>query len=47
LEGLLIREWESTMDVYRELNINCRNCCRGINKTAGGYKWKYKNENKI
>lgn len=45
LLGELIKEWESTMDVYRDLNINCRPCCRGLNKTAGGFKWKYKNEN--
>ena len=45
LDGKLIKEWESTMDVYRELNLNCRNCCRGLTKTAGGFKWKYKNEN--
>ena len=47
LDGDLIKQWESTMDVYRELNINCRNCCRGETKTAGGFKWKYKDENKI
>lgn len=42
LDSNLLREWDSTMDVYRELNINCRNCCRGLTKTAGGYKWEYK-----
>jgi len=44
MDGILIREWESTMDVYRELKINCRPCCRGIYKSAGGFKWEYKNK---
>jgi len=43
LDGTLIKEWPSTMEVYRELNINCRGCCRGVSKTAHGYIWKYKN----
>ena len=37
LDDEFIKEWASTMDVYRELKINCRNCCRGITKTAGGF----------
>jgi len=45
LDGQLIKKWDSTMDVYRELKLNCRNACRGLTKTAGGFKWKYKNEN--
>jgi group I intron endonuclease len=43
LNGGFIKEWESTMEVYRELNINCRNCCRGLSKTACGFIWRYKN----
>ena len=43
LNGEFIRDWVSTMDIYRELKINCRNCCRGVSKTACGYIWKYKN----
>lgn len=44
LNGDFIKEWESTMAVYRELKINCRNCCRGLAKTACGFIWKYKND---
>jgi group I intron endonuclease len=43
LDSKLLKEWESTMIVYRELGINCRNCCRGLTKTACGFIWKYKN----
>lgn len=43
LDGTQLKEWESTMMVYRELGINCRNCCRGLTKTACGFIWKYKN----
>lgn len=44
-EGTFIKEWESTREVTRELNINNSNlcyCCLGKRKTAGGYIWKYK-----
>lgn len=41
-DGEFIKEWESSMEVYRKLNINCRNCCRGLTKSACGFVWKYK-----
>ena len=47
LQGNLIKEWESTMEVERQLKIDNANisaCCRrkyGY-KTAGGYIWRYK-----
>jgi group I intron endonuclease len=44
IDNEFIKEWESTMEVYKTLKINCRNCCRGLTKTACGYIWKYKNE---
>lgn len=40
-----IKEWNCAMDASIELNINydgIQNCCRGINKTSGGYVWRYK-----
>ena len=43
VNGEFIKEWESTMEIYRVLKINCRNCCRGLTKTACGFIWKYKN----
>lgn len=42
--GELIREWESTGQIKRELGFNDRriqNVCRGDGKTAFGYVWKY------
>lgn len=44
----IIKVWDSIIDASRELNI-CNiyisNVCRGRQKTAGGYKWKFKEEN--
>ena len=34
-------------DAWRITGINIRNiilCCENINKTAGGYRWRYANE---
>lgn len=42
--GEVIKTWDSAADVERELGIchaNVAACCRGKNKTAGGFKWKY------
>ena len=39
-----IKKWESTKEVERQLNINhahISKCCKGLQKTAGGFKWKY------
>lgn len=46
LNNEFIREWECSMEIQRELNIyhsNITKCCKGIQKTAGGYVWRYKN----
>jgi hypothetical protein len=47
LDGKLIRQWNSAREVERELNIahnQIAACCkkRKNYKTAGGFKWKYK-----
>lgn len=45
LFGFLIKEWNSTGEVGRELKIsqgNISSCCLGKQKTAYGYIWKYK-----
>ena len=42
--GEVIREWECTADVERELgiyNANISKCCNGKRKSAGGFKWKF------
>ena len=45
MRGRLIKEWESMMDIQRELKI--RNslisaCCKGLYKQTHNYIWKYK-----
>ena len=42
LQGNFIKEWYSTREAKRELHIfGIDKCCRGVQHTAGGYKWKY------
>lgn len=48
LDDEIIKEFNSAVDAADELNINVggiRHCLTGRNKTAGGYKWKYKDKN--
>lgn len=43
----VIRVWDSLSEVERQLNIpvtNISKVCKGKQKTAGGYKWRYKND---
>jgi len=45
LDGTFVAEWEAISDAARGTNINVSNiaqCCMGKRKTAGNYKWKYK-----
>lgn len=49
LDDEIIKEFNSAVDAADELNINVggiRHCLKGRNKTAGGYKWKYKDKDK-
>lgn len=42
-----IQQWESLREAARQLNISVgaiQNVCSGRAKTAGGFKWKYKNK---
>lgn len=44
LEGNFIKEWPSLTKASEKLNISIINicsCCRGKQKSAGGFKWKY------
>ena len=46
LEGNFIKEWESTMEIDRQLGFahtNISKCCKGKYKQAYGYIWRYKN----
>ena len=48
LNGEFVREWNSTADIQRELNIyrsNISMCCKGKKKSSHGYMWRYKTEN--
>ena len=45
LDDEIIKEFNSAVDAADGLNINVggiRHCLKGRNKTAGGYKWKYR-----
>lgn len=44
LNNKFIRKWDSMMDIQREKgfsNVSICNCCKGKQKTAYGYIWKY------
>jgi group I intron endonuclease len=48
VEMVFIKEWESGAEVERVLNISkssITQCLKNINKTAGGFVWKYKFDN--
>lgn len=45
LEGNFIKEWESFKEIKNKLGFNNSGlcfCCRGIQKTAYGFVWRYK-----
>lgn len=45
LKGKFIKEWISAKQASVSIGLpsGCiRNCCKGIQKLAGGFKWKYK-----
>lgn len=46
LDNVFIKEWMSIKDAGINLGIHeysIGQCCKGKRKTAGGFKWKYKN----
>lgn len=46
INGDFIKEFSNQVEASKETNIrqgSISNCCRGFAKTAGGYKWRYKN----
>lgn len=47
-DGEFVREWECMIDASKELNIaygGINACCNGKRLSAGGYIWKYKEQN--
>ena len=43
LDGELVREWPSAIDVGKEVQGHICDCLKGRLKTSYGYKWFYKN----
>lgn len=47
IDGIFVKEYKSIKEAGIKLNINNTNnisaCCRGKKKSAGGFKWAYKN----
>ena len=47
-DGAVIAVWESMTEAAQHIGIDVRQVsavCTGVHKTAGGYKWRYENEN--
>ena len=47
LAGEFVKEWQSSQEVEKSTDIfgtSVRRCCRGKNKSAGGYRWIYASE---
>jgi len=44
LQGNLIKEWESSVLVYKKLKIKPERCCQGRTKTCKGFIWRYRDE---
>ena len=46
LDGNFIKQWRSIKNIEKNIKISRKSvsrCCRGLQKTAGGYKWGYAN----
>lgn len=44
MAGEFVKRWEKALDATKELGIDqstIGRCCKGKQKTAGGYIWKY------
>ena len=47
LDGLFIKEWDCIATAQRELKIfGIGKCCKQETQTAGGYQWKYSDDNR-
>ena len=45
IEGEFVKEWVSSSEVKRKLNIQPQNSLKGLNRSAGGFRWTYKKQN--
>lgn len=44
MDGVFVRKFKSTKSVEKEIGVfstSVAACCRGVNKSAGGFTWKY------
>ena len=49
LEGSIVKEWTSMSEAARQTGadlVGIGYCCKGLQKTSGGFKWEYVEENK-
>ena len=47
LNGMFVKEWDCIATAQRELGIfGISKCCKLVNSTAGGYQWKYSDDDK-
>ena len=47
LDGVFVKSFPNAVQAAREMNVqaaNIRKCCRGQNKSAYGFIWKYRQE---
>lgn len=42
LQGNFIKEWNGVKEVRRTIGLYVGNCCRGLQKTAGGFRWEFR-----
>lgn len=47
LHGIFLKEWPSQRSVLDELGISVNACCKGRQKTAGGFQWKYSDDPRV
>ena len=47
LHGNFVKEWTSEKEVFDALGLTINACCKGRQKTSGGYQWKLKEDNRI
>lgn len=44
LAGNLIKIWDNSIAVKKELGWNVKHCCEGTARTSRGYQWRYEND---
>ena len=47
MQGNFIRQWSSSSEVMRQLNIQPQNSLKGLNRSSGGFRWTFKRYKKL